>query len=87
MVMSKNTQEVVSLGRTLRELKSGEIVSMLSICNNVAQTELMRFWVSELTNLAPQQVEAVIETLQEKQASRENELRSSSVKPQAVSTP
>lgn len=59
---------------------------MPSICNDVAQTELMRFWVGELTNLAPQQVEAVIETLQEKQASRKIELRSSSAKPPSTST-
>jgi hypothetical protein len=36
---------------------------MSKICDDINQTDQMRFWVSELTALSPKQVESVIEVL------------------------
>lgn len=36
---------------------------MIKICDDVNQTELMRFWLQELTSFSPEQVEVVVETL------------------------
>lgn len=40
---------------------------MSKICDDVSQTEQMRFWVSELTALTPKQVDSVIELLKTKE--------------------
>ncbi len=39
---------------------------MSKICDDINQTEQMRFWVSELTSLTPKQVDSVLETLKSK---------------------
>jgi hypothetical protein len=36
---------------------------MYKICDDISQTDQMRFWVSELTSLTPKQVESVLESL------------------------
>jgi hypothetical protein len=40
---------------------------MSKICDDVSQTDQMRFWVSELTALTPKQVDSVIELLRTKE--------------------
>ncbi|HEY9826083.1 MAG TPA: hypothetical protein V6D19_11585 [Stenomitos sp.] len=36
---------------------------MSKICDDINQTDQMRFWVSELTALTPKQVDSVLEML------------------------
>jgi hypothetical protein len=36
---------------------------MPKICDDISQTDQMRFWVSELTTLTPKQVDSVLEAL------------------------
>ncbi|NJM77531.1 MAG: hypothetical protein HC852_19325 [Acaryochloridaceae cyanobacterium RU_4_10] len=36
------------------------------VCDNINQTEQMRFWVSELTTFTPKQVDSVLEVLKTK---------------------
>ena len=36
---------------------------MSKICDDINQTDQMRFWVSELTALTPKQVDSVLEVL------------------------
>lgn len=36
---------------------------MSKICDDINQTDQMRFWVSELTALSPKQVDSVLEML------------------------
>jgi hypothetical protein len=40
---------------------------MSKICNDVSETEQLRFWVSELTTFTPKQVDSVIELLRSKE--------------------
>jgi hypothetical protein len=39
---------------------------MSMVCDNINQTEEMRFWVSELTTFTPKQVDSVLEALKTK---------------------
>jgi hypothetical protein len=39
---------------------------MSMVCDNINQTEQMRFWVSELTAFTPKQVDSVLEVLKNK---------------------
>jgi hypothetical protein len=39
---------------------------MSMVCDNINQTEQMRFWVSELTTFTPKQVDSVLEALKSK---------------------
>lgn len=39
---------------------------MPDICNDINQTEQLRFWVSELTGFKPQEVESVLKVLRTK---------------------
>lgn len=39
---------------------------MPEICTDIAQTEQMRFWVSELTGFTPHQVDSVLKVLRAK---------------------
>jgi hypothetical protein len=39
---------------------------MSKICDDINQTEQMRFWVSELTSFTPNQVDSVLEALKSK---------------------
>jgi hypothetical protein len=39
---------------------------MSMVCDNINQTEQMRFWVSELTTFTPKQVDSVLEVLKTK---------------------
>jgi hypothetical protein len=39
---------------------------MSIVCDNINQTEQMRFWVSELTAFTPKQVDSVLEVLKTK---------------------
>lgn len=40
---------------------------MTSICNNTDQKDLLRFWVSELTQLSPNEVDEIVTTLSQKE--------------------
>jgi hypothetical protein len=40
---------------------------MSKICDDISQTEQIRFWVSELTAFTPKQVDSVIEILRAKE--------------------
>lgn len=40
---------------------------MSMVCDNINQTEEMRFWVSELTTFTPKQVDSVLEALKTKE--------------------
>lgn len=39
---------------------------MSKICDDISQTDQIRFWVSELTSLTPKQVDSVLESLEMK---------------------
>jgi hypothetical protein len=39
---------------------------MSKICDDISQTEQIRFWVSELTTFTPKQVDSVVEALKSK---------------------
>jgi hypothetical protein len=41
---------------------------MSKICDDINQTDQMRFWVSELTALSPKQVDSVLEVLKTRNA-------------------
>jgi hypothetical protein len=41
---------------------------MSTICDDINQTEQIRFWVSELTTFTPKQVDSVVEALKSKKA-------------------
>jgi hypothetical protein len=47
---------------------------MSKICDNINQTDLMRFWVSELTALSPKQVDSVLEVLKTRNARSSEQL-------------
>lgn len=40
---------------------------MTKICDDINQTEQIRFWVGELTAFSPKQVDSVIEVLKSRQ--------------------
>jgi hypothetical protein len=39
---------------------------MVSLCDSLDQKELIRFWIEELTDFTPQQVDAVVEQMKTK---------------------
>ncbi|KAI9134233.1 hypothetical protein [Acaryochloris sp. CCMEE 5410] len=41
---------------------------MMTICDNTNQTELLRFWVQELTHLSPHEVDEVVTALSQEKA-------------------
>lgn len=41
---------------------------MTTICNNTNQKELLRFWVRELTQLSPNQVDEIVATLNQEKS-------------------
>lgn len=43
---------------------------MSIVCDNINQTEEMRFWVSELTTFTPKQVDSVLEALKTKRTQK-----------------
>lgn len=49
---------------------------MSKICNDISETEQMRFWVSELTTFTPKQVDSVIELLRSKEIRQSERLAS-----------
>ena len=47
---------------------------MINLCDDVKQTELMRFWLQELTSFSPEQVEVMVETLCKDQGTQAHSL-------------
>lgn len=45
---------------------------MYSICNNTDQKDLLKFWVSELTHLSPNEVEEIVMTLNQQKPNLES---------------
>lgn len=70
--MSGNT--VLSSGGKYTNLHLRGNVKMSKICDNINQTDLMRFWVSELTALSPKQVDSVLEVLKTRNARSSEQL-------------
>jgi hypothetical protein len=44
---------------------------MQNICESLDQKELLSFWISELTDFTPQQVETVIKAMKERKTSKQ----------------
>lgn len=42
---------------------------MTNICDNTNQTELLRFWVRELTQLSPNEVDEIVTALSQEETS------------------
>lgn len=45
----------------------------LDSCNSWEQPELIKSWLQELTSLTPQQLEAVLEYIEQRQAQKEKQ--------------
>ncbi len=43
---------------------------MYSICDDINSIEKIQSWVEELTNLSPQQIEAVMQTIKKQQVEK-----------------
>jgi hypothetical protein len=56
----------MSRGSIYFRLFDVRLLKMFKICDDIHQTEQIRFWVGELTNFTPKQVDSVVEALKSK---------------------